>query len=327
MRTVSLGTSGLSVFPLIFGTLPLGPLQANLSPQEGGRLIRYALERGVTMLDSAELYGTYPHLRAALEGYSGEVVLTTKTMAADGATARAHVEKALRELGRERIEIQFTALNLAAPDRARFRYRLHGHETAWTDAGNTRVARYSKLWPGDYRFQVTASNEDGVWNDTGSTLAITVQPPFWMKWWFLTGVAVALVGAIVAAVSYISTQRLQRQVETLRQQEALERERARIARDLHDQLGASLTQVSLLGELVESDKESPPDVEAHAQQISRTARDTTRVLDEIVWAVNPSNDTLDSQSMPIWMLDAASLRPGISRSRPRGAPEPTNTAS
>lgn len=105
MRQVTLGTSGISVFPLIFGTLPLGPLQANLSPQEGGRLIRHALERGVTMLDSAELYGTYPHLRAALEGYTGEVVLTTKTMAADGETARAHVEKALRELGLERIDI------------------------------------------------------------------------------------------------------------------------------------------------------------------------------------------------------------------------------
>ena len=105
MRCVTLGSTGISIFPLIFGTLPLGPLQANLSPQEGGRLIRHALERGVTMLDTAELYGTYPHIREALAGYGGEVVLATKTMAIDGATARAHVEKALRELGRERIEI------------------------------------------------------------------------------------------------------------------------------------------------------------------------------------------------------------------------------
>jgi signal transduction histidine kinase len=79
----------------------------------------------------------------------------------------------------------------------------------------------------------------------------------------------------------------------LRQREAIERERARIARDIHDQLGANLTQVALLGELVESDKESPFEVEAHARQISQTARETTRVLDEIVWTVNPSNDTLD----------------------------------
>jgi len=94
-------------------------------------------------------------------------------------------------------------------------------------------------------------------------------------------------------VHYVSTQRLQRQVGLLRQQEALEKERARIARDLHDQLGANLTQVALLGEMAETDKDLPEEVESHARQIAATARDTTRALDEIVWTVNPSNDTLD----------------------------------
>jgi signal transduction histidine kinase len=68
---------------------------------------------------------------------------------------------------------------------------------------------------------------------------------------------------------------------------------ARIARDLHDQLGANLTRVSLLGELVETDKEEPAEVEAHARQICRTAVETAHALDEIVWAANPSNDTLE----------------------------------
>src|SRR5205807_4899034 len=98
---------------------------------------------------------------------------------------------------------------------------------------------------------------------------------------------------VVGSVHYVSTQKLQRQLGVMRQQEALEKERARIARDLHDQLGANLTQVALLGELAETDKELPQEVEAHAKQISQTARDTTRALDEIVWTVNPSNDTLD----------------------------------
>ena len=195
--------------------------------------------------------------------------------------------------GQERLEIQYTSLNLAARDRARFKYRMEGHETAWTEAGNIAVARYSKLPPGHYRFQVTACNEDGLWNETGSSLALIVEPPFWRRWWFLTLAAASLLGAIIAVVHYFSTQRLQRQLERLRQQEAIEKERARIARDIHDQLGASLTQVSLLSELVESDKDSPHEVEAHARQISQTARDTTRTLDEIVWTVNPSNDTLD----------------------------------
>jgi signal transduction histidine kinase len=124
-------------------------------------------------------------------------------------------------------------------------------------------------------------------------VAITVEPPFWRTWWFLSLATIGLLGAIIGSVHYASTQKLRRQLESMRQQEALEQERSRIARDLHDQLGANLTQVALLGELAESDKESPTDVEAHARQISQTARDTTRALDEIVWTVNPSNDTLD----------------------------------
>jgi len=105
--------------------------------------------------------------------------------------------------------------------------------------------------------------------------------------------SVVLLALIVASVHVVSTQKLQRQVERLRQQELLEQERARIARDLHDQLGANLTQVALLGELAEADKNLPGEVESHARQISQTARETTNALDEIVWTVNPSNDTLD----------------------------------
>lgn len=105
MRNVMLGNTGLNVNPLVYGTLPLGPLQANVTPKEGGRLIRYALERGVNLLDTAELYQTYPHLRAALAGYTGEVFLASKTHANTAELARTHVERALRELGRERLDI------------------------------------------------------------------------------------------------------------------------------------------------------------------------------------------------------------------------------
>jgi signal transduction histidine kinase len=207
---------------------------------------------------------------------------------------RARLPSALTILARkEQLEIQYTSLNLAAPERSRFRYRLEGYEKAWVEAGDRRSAPYSKLPPDTYRFHVIACNEDGVWNEQGAFLTVTVLPPFWRKWWFVTSATACLLGMIVGVVHYVSTQRLQRQLEGLRQQQALEKERARIARDIHDQVGASLTQVSILGEMVESDKDSPAEVEAHAKQISQTARETSRALDEIVWTVNPSNDTLD----------------------------------
>ncbi|MGD0252843.1 MAG: two-component regulator propeller domain-containing protein [Verrucomicrobiota bacterium] len=191
------------------------------------------------------------------------------------------------------LEIHYTALNFTAPDEVRFKYCLEGRETVWTEVGNTRAAYYSEVPPGHYRFHVIACNEDGVWNETGSFLDITVEPQFWQTGWFRVTAIVCFLGLIIAMVRYLSTQKLQRQLQRLKHREALERERSRIARDLHDQLGANLTQVALLGEMAEADKNAPEEIEAHAQQISQTARETTSALDEIVWAVNPANDTLD----------------------------------
>jgi ligand-binding sensor domain-containing protein/signal transduction histidine kinase len=192
--------------------------------------------------------------------------------------------------GREQLEIDYTALNFSAPDAVRFKYRLEGRDNAWTDARAERVANYSNLSPGHYQFHVVAFNEDGVPNETGGILDITVQPQFWQTNWFRAAGILCLLGIVIAIVRFISTQKLKREAQLHDQQE---RERARIARDLHDQLGANLTQVALLGEMAEADKNLPGEIELHAQQISHTARETTRSLDEIVWAVNPSNDTLE----------------------------------
>jgi signal transduction histidine kinase/ligand-binding sensor domain-containing protein len=196
--------------------------------------------------------------------------------------------------GRENLEIHFTSLDLAAADRAIFQYRLEGYQTTnWTLAGKDRLVRYLNLPHGHYQFQVRARNEDGFWNTEGASLNVIVLPPFWETWWFRAGVGAALLGIIIGAVHFISTQKLQQQLADMRQQQALEKERARIARDIHDQVGASLTQLSLLGEMVQADKDHPNEAEDHARQISQTARETARELDEIVWTVNPSNDTLD----------------------------------
>jgi ligand-binding sensor domain-containing protein/signal transduction histidine kinase len=195
--------------------------------------------------------------------------------------------------GAEQLEIHYTGLHFSAPREVRFRYLLEGHETKPTEAGNERVARYHNLWPGHYRFVVTAANEDGVWNESGSVLDINVLPQFWQTRTFFAGLIAVILAAVAGVVRYVSTQKLKREVALFKQQEALEKERSRIARDLHDQLGANLTQVALLGEMAKSDRELPEEVESHADQILQTARETTRALDEIVWAVNPSNDTLE----------------------------------
>jgi ligand-binding sensor domain-containing protein/signal transduction histidine kinase len=197
----------------------------------------------------------------------------------------------------EHLEIHFTALNFAAPKRAqfavRFKYCLEGHDKDYTDIGGERAEHFNKLPAGNYFFKVIACNEDGVWNNVGAGLQIIVEPPIWQKQWFIAASTLLLLGILAGSTYLVSTARLKRELRALHQKEMIERERARIARDLHDQLGANLTQVALLGELAEADKDLPDEVEQHARQICGTARETTRALDEIVWAVNPSNDTVE----------------------------------
>ncbi len=224
-----------------------------------------------------------------------QVVVEGEEQNTNGPHAATHTDLTL-PAGKEQVEIHYTSLNLGAADRARFRYRLwrpDRGESRWNEAGARRFARYEALPPGAYRFEVTACNEDGVWNEAAASLAVTILPFFWQTGSFRALAAAVLLGLVAAIVYFISTQRLHRQVTGLRQQQALEKERARIARDIHDQVGASLTQLALLGEMLEADQDDPPEARGHARQISQTARDTTRALDEIVWTVNPTNDSLD----------------------------------
>ncbi|MBI3853642.1 MAG: ATP-binding protein [Verrucomicrobia bacterium] len=196
--------------------------------------------------------------------------------------------------GHRRFEFHYTGLSFVAPDKVRFRRKLEGLEHDWVDAGVTRVAEYSYLPPGDYTFKVIACNNDEVWNEAGASVAFTLLPYFWQTLWFRAASIVGGAGAVAAGVLGVVRQRLRRKLEHLERQRALERERARIARDIHDDLGASLTRISMLSQSVLSEVQGQPQAAANVDQIQTTARELTRAMDEIVWAVNPKYDTLDS---------------------------------
>jgi len=115
--------------------------------------------------------------------------------------------------GHEILEIDFTSLDLAAPLKGRFKYRLEGFESAWTEKpGDVRFASYTKLPPGNYEFHVRACNEDGKWSDADAILAVHVLPPFWRTWWFLSASAICIFCIIVGSVYYGSTQKLYHQL-------------------------------------------------------------------------------------------------------------------
>ena len=190
------------------------------------------------------------------------------------------------------LEFIFTALNFTTPENVRFQYQLQGFDNAWVDAGTERRASYSRLASGTYHFLVRACNSDGVWGAAPAGLAFVVAPFFWQTWWFWCLLLAFFTSVVVAVVRFVSHRQLRLKVQMLERQAALDRERTRIARDIHDDIGNLLTQVTLLSGLALRDRAEPEKTGEHAQQISATIGQVTSSLDEIVWAVNPRNDTL-----------------------------------
>lgn len=196
--------------------------------------------------------------------------------------------------GKQRFEFHFAGMSFTAPEKVLFKYRLQGLERSWIDAGTNRVAFYSYLAPGEYVFHVTACNNDGLWNEAGATCAFTVLPFFWQTGWFLGSCTTAGLSAVGLAVLYGAHRRMRLHIKRVERQQTIERERLRIARDIHDDLGASLTRITLLSQTARSQLGDPKQAGANLDRIYGTARDLTRALEEIVWAVNPRHDSLDS---------------------------------
>jgi signal transduction histidine kinase len=159
--------------------------------------------------------------------------------------------------------------------------------------GTKRVATYNYIPPGSYSFQVAACNNDGVWNPTAASLQFDVLPYFWQTTWFhvFGGVATAL--AAGGLVWFDTRRRMRRRLERAERQRDIERERTRIARDIHDDLGAQLTRITMLSESASEPETDPHKAADDIRRIYDTARELTRSMDEIVWAVNPRHDTLE----------------------------------
>jgi ligand-binding sensor domain-containing protein/signal transduction histidine kinase len=196
--------------------------------------------------------------------------------------------------GNHRLELLYTGISFASPERVRFRYRLEGLDPDWVEAGTRRAAFYSYVPPGEYRFRVIACDSGGAWNEAGASLALVVLPHLWQARWFIVLASLALLGTVGGAVRIVERRNHQRRLRKIEEERTLERERARIAQDLHDDLGSSLTRISLLSDLAKADKDQPNLVAVHAQKISQSAHQTVRALEEIVWALRPGSDSLQS---------------------------------
>src|SRR5215471_14366650 len=178
------------------------------------------------------------------------------------------------------IQIEFGGVGFGAGERLRYQHKLEGVDQGWSPAAEQRAVHLANLAPGRYRFLVRAVNADGVVSETPASFSFTILAPVWRRWWFLTIVAATLGLLVFGAYRYRVSQLVR-----------MERIRLRIAQDLHDDIGSSLSQIAILSEVSRQrlGREHNGVGESLAQ-IACTSRDLVDSMSDIIWAINPRRD-------------------------------------
>ncbi|MBK9075959.1 MAG: hypothetical protein IPL77_13465 [Flavobacteriales bacterium] len=181
------------------------------------------------------------------------------------------------------LTISFACMDHSVPQKNRFRYQLEGFHTDWVDAGTAHQATFTNLDPGTYTFRVQGRNSADVWDEQGASLELVIAPPWWGTWWFRGALLLLLGGGLYAFYRYRLAQAMK--VVAVRE---------RIARDLHDEIGSTLSSVSLYSSVAQK-KVAQKAPEAN-ELLARISESTTQVLEsinDIVWAVNADNDDME----------------------------------
>ena len=181
------------------------------------------------------------------------------------------------------ISFEFSALDYTNPRRNKYAYKLEGLQQNWQNVdANMRIANYTNLPADEYIFRVVGSNSDGIWNTEGASIKLIITPPYWQTWWFIT-LVIIIIGFTIYYISTIS----------IKNQLAIEQLKTKIATDLHDNVGAGLTEISILSEV--ATQKMAGNAEKNSKEIkniSNISRELVDSMSDIVWVVNPQRDSL-----------------------------------
>lgn len=199
--------------------------------------------------------------------------------------------------GTTRFDLYYTAPSFVAPDKVRFKYKLEGFDTDWIDSGTRRIAYYTNLRPGAYTFRVIASNNDGVWNQTGASFALYLKPYFYQTYWFY---AVCLLALVMLAwlLFRLRVRAMQAQFN------AVLAERTRIAREIHDNLAQEMSGISVQLEVVA--RTMPPGAATAMTYLDRARKQVRHGIAEArryVWELR--SPTLENNDLPTALAETA----------------------
>jgi ligand-binding sensor domain-containing protein/signal transduction histidine kinase len=180
------------------------------------------------------------------------------------------------------LQIDFSSISVGSADSLRYEYKLEGADREWSAPTRQRSITYARLSPGTYRFLVRAINDDDLASAQPASVSFKILRPLWQRWWFLS-----LAGLFVVGVAYLMHRyRVNRLLE-------LERVRTRIATDLHDDIGSSLSQIAILSEVVRQNAgQASPRVNEPLSRITTSSSELMGTMSDIVWAIDPHKDRL-----------------------------------
>ena len=187
--------------------------------------------------------------------------------------------------GQNMLTIEFAALNFSQPERNRYAYKLEGFDRDWNYTDRP-VAIYTNLDGGRYTLRLKAANNDGVWNEEGATLAFEVIPPLYRRWYFYLALALVLAAAIWAVSWYRHQQRRR-----------LEQFRERLARDLHDEMGSTLSSIRFFSDFAQTQiQAAKPEALPVLQRISQSATSLSESMQDIIWAMKTRREHLEDMA-------------------------------
>ena len=222
------------------------------------------------------------------------------------------------------LQIDFFGIDLRAGEILRYQYKLEGADADWSPPSQARTVHFANLQPGGYRLLVRAVNSDGTASEVPATMSFKILPPVWARWWFLTLFAIAVILVIIGIYRYrvaslreinealLAAKNAESGLRIAREEQIKELEsvRARIATDLHDDIGSSLTQIAVLSEVAQAQSGKgnggPPEA---LRKISDVSNELIGTMSDIVWAINPAKDHLSDLTQRMRRVAADLLSP------------------
>ncbi|MCG3119414.1 MAG: hypothetical protein ALAOOOJD_01806 [bacterium] len=191
------------------------------------------------------------------------------------------------------FSLEFAVLDFANPAKNQYAYYLEGFDPNWIFSGTRHTASYTNLDPGHYTFRVKGANNDGVWNETGAVVNITIHPPFWKTWWLRALAAGLFVTLILLSHKYRVRQKITQmlEIERIRKIEN-ERLRKQVADDFHDEFGQKLTNIALFAEIIKRNLNgTAPQTAAHLNKITDAATSLSDGMRDFIWTLDRNNDS------------------------------------